>query len=69
MKWYPKGDSKGTERYCARTVDGRPVDSGSRLTVSQAAKSGLCSSVVKLSNSITRGRINEELTHPGEACY
>jgi hypothetical protein len=68
-KWYPKGDSKGTEWYCPRTVDGRPVASGFQID-HLASREG---QVVLASGEVLqfdhRWRINDELARPGEACY
>jgi hypothetical protein len=69
MKWYPKGDSKGTERYCPRTVDGRPVASGFQIDY-LASREG---QIVLRSGDVLqfdhRGRTNDELDHPAEACH
>lgn len=69
LKWYPKGTSRGVERYCARTVDGTPVPPDfiiDRL----ASREG---QIILRSGAILqfdhRGRINDELAHPAEACY
>jgi len=69
MKWYPKGDSTGTERYCPRTVDGRPVASGFQIDY-LASREG---QIVLRSGDVLqfdhRGRTNDELDHPAEACH
>ncbi len=69
LKWYPSGASRGIERYCTRTVDGVSVPSDFKIDP-LASREGR---IVLTSGGILqfdhRGRTNEELAHPGEACY
>jgi hypothetical protein len=69
MKWYPNGHSKGVERYRTRTVDGTAVSPDFQID-HLASREG---QLVLTSGSILlfdhRGRINDKLAHPGEACY
>ena len=69
MKWYPNGDSKGVERYCTRTVDGAAVSHGFQIDhlASREGQLVLTSGAILLFDH--RGRINDKLAHPGEACY
>lgn len=67
-KWYPAGASRGIERYCARTVDGASVPSDFRIDP-LASREGR---IVLTSGGVLqfdhRGRVNDKLMHPGEAC-
>lgn len=69
MKWYPKGDSKGVERYCARTADGRSVGSEFRIDRLASREGQIVLASGEVLQLDHRGRINDELAHPGEACY
>jgi hypothetical protein len=68
-KWYPKGDSRGVERYCTHTVDGAAVSPDYQIDhlASREGRLVLTSGGVLLFDH--RGRINDKLIRPGEACY
>jgi hypothetical protein len=68
LKWYPAGASRGVERYCARTVDGASVPSDFRIDrlASREGRIVLTSGGILLFDH--RGRLNDELIHPAEAC-
>jgi hypothetical protein len=69
MKWYPNGDSRGVERYCTRTVDGAALSRDFQIDhlASREGQLVLMSGAILLFDH--RGRINDKLSHPGEACY
>ena len=64
----PPGASRGIERYCPRTVGGAPVTSDFKIDP-LASREGR---IVLTSGGILqfdhRGRVNDELSHPAEAC-
>jgi hypothetical protein len=67
-RWYGNGDSDGTDFYCARTVDGAPVAASFTIDplLSQAGRLVLTSGAVVQHDN--RGRTNDKLDRPGEAC-
>jgi hypothetical protein len=69
MKWYPNGDSGGVERYCTRTVDGTAVSQDFQIDhlASRERQLVLTSGALLLFDH--RGRINDKLERPEEACY
>lgn len=68
-KWYPNGNSRGVERYCTRTIDGTAVSQDFQLDhmASREGRLVLTSGAILLFDH--RGRINDKLAHPAEACY
>jgi hypothetical protein len=67
-KWYRNGDSYGKDWYCARTVEGAPVAADFELDplLSQEGRLVLKSGAVVQQDR--RGRTNDQLDRPNEAC-
>ena len=67
-RWYRNGDLYGKDWYCARTVDGAPVAADFEIDslLSQEGKLVLKSGAVVQQDH--RGRTNDQLDRPGEAC-
>ena len=67
-RWYNNGDSDGKDWYCAQTLDGAPVAADFALDplLSQAGRLVLKSGAVLRHDG--RGRTNDQLDRPGEAC-
>jgi hypothetical protein len=67
-KWYANGDFYGKDWYCARTVAGAPVAADFELDplLSQEGRLVLKSGAVVQQDR--RGRTNDQLDRPNEAC-
>ena len=67
-RWYTNGDSDGTDWYCARTVDGKPVGTNYAINplLSQAGRLVLTNGGVLQHDN--RARTNDKLDRPSEAC-
>jgi hypothetical protein len=68
LRWYRNGDPYGKDWYCARTVDGAPVAAEFEIDplLSQEGRLVLKSGAVVQQDH--RGRTNDVLDRPGEAC-
>lgn len=68
QRWYRNGDPYGKDWYCARTVDGAPVAADFEIDplLSQEGKLVLKSGAVVQQDH--RGRTNDVLDRPSEAC-
>ena len=68
QSWYPNGDSHGKDWFCARTMAGEPVGAVATLDplLSQTGRLVLKSGVVVRHDN--RGRTNDVLDRPNEAC-
>ena len=66
--WDPKGDSRGVDRYCPRTREGTAVDADFEVDhlLSREGRIVLRGEQVLLQDG--RGRVNDKLLKPGEAC-
>lgn len=69
LKWYPKGASRGVERYCTRTVDGASVPADFRIDHLASREGQIVLASGGVLQSDHRGRTNDSLDHPLEACY
>ncbi len=67
-KWYPAGASRGIERYCTRTVDGASVPSDFRIDLLASREGRIVLSSGEILQFDHRGRVNDKLIHPREAC-
>jgi hypothetical protein len=67
-RWYVNGDPDGTDWYCARTADGAPVTASFTIDplLSQAGRLVLRTGAVLQHDN--RGRTNDKLDRPHEAC-
>jgi hypothetical protein len=67
-KWFPRGTPVGVDRYCARTTQGDAVPADFEIDWLASRQGRIVlkrGGVLGLDN---RGRTNDELHHPGEAC-
>ncbi len=67
--WFPKGTWAGVDRYCARTVDGASVPRDFRIDRLASRERKLILTSGAILQPDHRRRTNDELAHPGEACY
>jgi len=68
-KWYPNGESKGIDRYCARTTAGASIPTNFEVDELISSEGRL---VLKGGATVARddrGRVNDGLMRPTEACY
>jgi hypothetical protein len=69
MKWYPDGTSGGVESYCARTEDGAPIPADFRIDPLASRERRILLTSGGILQYDHRGRVNDQLIRPGEACY
>lgn len=68
-KWFPDGALGGLEWYCSRTEDGAPLPSDFMIDRLASREQRIVLTSGATLQPDHRGRINDHLMHPGEACY
>jgi len=68
-KWDPHGEVAGVDRYCARTSQGALVMAEFDIDHLASREGRLILKSGAVLQRDDRGRINDELMRPGEACY
>lgn len=68
-RWYPKGDAYGDDWYCAKTLDGKPVDGQFTVNALESDAGHLVLSSGGVLEHDQRSRVDGKLDRPGTPCY